>query len=105
MVSQVLKDLDEAGIENVTKAQVRGAIETLLNCQQEDLEQYAEDESHTMLIRIVAQYMLNADEDDRLFQMLLDRAFGKPDQKTDITSDGEQITGIQFVPIDEQGED
>lgn len=101
MVSQVLKDLGDVGIENVTKSQVRGAIEVLLNCQKEDLEQYAEDKNHSMLIRIVARHLVKAGDNERLFDMLLDRAFGKPDQKTDITTGGEKITGIQFVPIDE----
>ena len=45
MVSQVLKDLGDAGIENVTKQQVVGAIETLLNCTQADLEKYAKDKA------------------------------------------------------------
>lgn len=83
MVSQVLDDLDKAGIENVTKAQVRGAIEVLLNCQKEDLLQYANDESHSMLVRIVARHMIKAGDNERVFNWLLDRAFGKPDQVTE----------------------
>jgi hypothetical protein len=33
--------------------------------------------------------------------MLLNRAFGKPDQSTDVTSKGEKITGIEFVIKDD----
>lgn len=104
MVSQVIEDLGDVGIENVTKQQVTGAIEVLLNCQEEDLEQYANDDSHSMLIRIVAQHMIRAGDNEKVFNWLLDRAFGKPDQKTDVTSGGEKITAIQFKPIDESGD-
>lgn len=86
MVSQVLKDLDDAGIEHVTKEQVRGAIEVLLNCQKDDLMQYANDESHSTLIRIVARHLIKAGDNERLFNMLLDRAFGRPDSSVDLTS-------------------
>lgn len=89
MVSQVIDDLGDAGIEHVTKEQVRGAIETLLNCQKEDLMQYANDESHSILVRIVARHMIKAGDNERVFNWLLDRAFGKPDAKVDhVSSDG-----------------
>lgn len=83
MVSQVIKELGDVGIEHVTKEQVRGAIEVLLNCQKDDLMQYANDESHSTLIRIVARHLIKSGDNERLFNMLLDRAFGKPDQKTE----------------------
>lgn len=85
MVSQVIEDLGEAGIEHVTKQQVQGAIEALLNCQRQDLIKYAEDESHSILIRIVARHMIKAGDSDRVFNWLLDRAFGKPEQKTELS--------------------
>lgn len=101
MVSQVLKDLDDAGIEHVTKEQVRGAIETLLNCQKEDLMQYANDESHSMLVRIVARHMIKAGDNERVFNWLLDRAFGKPEQSTDITTDGRSLNEIDYSKLPE----
>lgn len=105
MVSQVLDDLGDAGIEHVTKEQVRGAIETLLNCQEEDLERYSQDNAHSMLVRIVARHMLEARDNDRLFNMLLDRAFGKPKQQTDITSGGEKIEGFNYIPPSDEADD
>lgn len=104
MVSQVLKDLDDAGIEHVTKEQVRGAIEVLLNCQKDDLMQYANDESHSTLIRIVARHLIKAGDNERLFNMLLDRAFGRPDQSTDITSGGERLTEFKVEIVNQKDE-
>ena len=101
MISQVLKDLGDAGIENVTKQQVVGAIETLLNCTQADLEKYAKDKAHSVLIRMVARHMLKSGDNEKIMDMLLNRAFGKPDQSTDLTSKGEKITGIEFVIKDD----
>jgi len=83
MVSQVLKDLEGAGIENVTKQQVIGCIETLLNCTQDDLESYARDKGHSVLIRMVARHLLKSGDNEKILSMLLDRAFGKPDIKTE----------------------
>ena len=83
MVSQVLKDLGDAGIENVTKGQIRGTIETLLNCTQSDLMDYAEDQGHPVYIRMVAHHLIKSGDNERVLNMLLDRAFGKPDQKTE----------------------
>ena len=104
MVSQVIKELGDVGIEHVTKEQVRGAIEVLLNCQKEDLFKYANDEGHSVLIRIVARHLIQSGDNERLFNMLLDRAFGKADQSHDITSDGEQIQGSPIV-INSTGKD
>ena len=80
MVSQVIKDLGDAGIENVTKAQIRGTIETMLNCTRKDLERYAEDESNPVYIRMVARQLIKSGKDEKVFEMLLDRAFGKAGQ-------------------------
>jgi len=91
MVSQVLEELDVAGIEHVTKQQVVGIIETLLNCTKEDLMRYANDEGHSMAVRIVARHMIKSGDNERLFNMLLDRAFGKADSSVDVTSDGKRI--------------
>jgi hypothetical protein len=83
MVSQVIQDLSSEGIEHVKKSHIIGAIEVLLNCTESELEAYANDKSQSQLIRIVAKHLLKAGDDNKLFSMLLDRAFGKPDKTID----------------------
>lgn len=103
MVSQVIKELGDNGIENVTNSQVIGAIETLLNCQKGYLLNLSQDESHSMLIRIVAKNIINAESDGKLLDQILDRAFGKPNQKTEI-SGGLEIKKIQRTIVDPANE-
>lgn len=83
MVSQVISELEETGIEHVTKQQVQGAIETLLNLKHDELKKYAVDEEHSALIRIVARHLLKSGDDERVFRMISEMAFGKPDQHTE----------------------
>lgn len=91
MVSQVLEELDEAGIESIKKSQVRDTIEVLLNLTKPEVKELAQSDNQSMLIRIVARHLHKAGDNERVMKMLLDRAFGKPEQKTDVTSKGEHI--------------
>jgi len=102
MVSQVIADINEAGIENVTKAQVRGCIEVLLNCKEDDLRKYAKDKDHSVMVRMVARHLLKSGDNERVLQMMLDRAFGKPDQSKDITSGGEKITNFKVEIVNNE---
>jgi hypothetical protein len=104
MVSQVIKELGNSGIEHVTKEQVRGAIETLLNCQRKELLNMVEDEGHSVLIRIVARHLIKAGDNDRILNMLLDRAFGKPDQKTEHSGEM-KLTGSPIIIDNAQGKE
>ena len=50
---------------------------------------------------MVARHLLKSGDNEKIMDMLLNRAFGKPDQSTDVTSGGEKITGIEFVIKDD----
>lgn len=87
LVSSVLKSLKEEGVEAVKKAEVVTAIEMLLNCTENEIMKFSRDRKQSALIRIVATQIIKSVGKDgtRIFEMLLDRAFGKADQKVEST--------------------
>jgi len=84
LVGQVVKELNEKGVKNVTAQQVVGTIETLLNCTESAIKRYATDSKQPMFIRMIAQHMMDAEDNSKILEMLLDRAHGKAVQKQQI---------------------
>jgi len=89
LVSQVLKDLKEAGAEAVSPGQVSDVITVLLNLPVEMVKKIAEDKKLPILIqRTARRFAGSSDKDwDWVLSNNLDRAHGKATQKTDVTGD------------------
>lgn len=79
MVSQVIKDLEEKGIEGVSPSQVVGLYERLLNTTIMELTELANNEGAGWEIRQTAKYMLKNPE--KAWNDIHDRAHGKAVQK------------------------
>lgn len=97
LVKQILKDFKDAGIDRLTKLDVIESIEILFNSTDQKIKEVAQDENAPIFIRIAARHMIKAGNRENVFELLLSRAYGKPQQ--DITSDGEKIGDvvIKFV--------
>lgn len=108
LVSQVLKDLKEAGAEAVSPGQVSDVITVLLNLPVEMVKKIAEDKKLPILIqRTARRFAGSSDKDwDWVLSNNLDRAHGKAKQSTDITSNGKEISQSPFsiLPIEKQEE-
>lgn len=104
LVSKVIDQLGKNGIENVTREQVVGAIEVLLNCTEEEIKQLAKDEGQSALIRILCSHIGRSGTkgSEKVFNMLLDRAFGKPDQKLTANLD---YSSVYPDPVDTEDKD
>lgn len=94
LVSQVLKDLKEAGAEAVSPSQVSDVITVLLNLPVEMVRKIAEDKKLPILIqRTARRFAGSSDKDwDWILSNNLDRAHGKAKSSTDITTNGKDIT-------------
>ena len=76
MISHVLHEMKQQGIEQVTKAQIVGLFESLLNCTEHDLNKYLNDKEQPMLNRIVIKAMLDK-RGFEIIEKILDRVHGK----------------------------
>lgn len=92
-VGLILGELEKEGYMPVTKSQVVDMYLTLLNVEQEQLTKIVNDHNNPMLNRIVAKRLL-AKDGFEIIEKMLDRAIGKAEQKTDITSDGKVLPAI-----------
>jgi len=83
LVGQVLYDLKEKGISPVSPDQVKGIYETLINCTIAEITEKAKDEQQSALVRIICKAILSG-KGFEVLEKLIDRAHGKPIQKTNI---------------------
>jgi len=108
LVSQVLKDLKEAGAEAVSPSQVSDVITVLLNLPVEMVRKIAEDKRLPILIqRTARRFAGSSDKDwDWVLSNNLDRAHGKSKSSTDITTNGKDITTnpLDGLPVERQAE-
>lgn len=89
LVSQVLKDLKEAGAEAVSPGQVSDVISVLLNLPKDMITKIAADQKLPILVqRTARRFVGSSDKDwDWVLSNNLDRAHGKAVQKTDVSGD------------------
>lgn len=103
LVSSVIKELQEKGVEPATAPEIKDSYLRFLNLSEKELTEIAQDKEQPMLNRIVANSIIG-NKGFEVIQQLLDRAIGKANQSIDHTSLGEQIqpTIIQLTkPKDE----
>jgi len=92
-VGSVLKELKEKGFVAVTKHQVVETYLTLVAVNNDALRDIIADDHSPVLNKIVAKRLLNKDGFE-IIEKMLDRAIGKAEQKTDLTSNGQTLPAI-----------
>jgi len=94
LVSQILRDVKDDGMEAVTASQVSDVISVLLNYSVEQVKKIAEDKTLPILIQRTARRFAGAsDKDwDAVVEKALDRAHGKSTNRHEISGkDGDPI--------------
>lgn len=95
LVSSVVKELNEKGVEQVTPVQIVGLFQSLLNLTEPELKTIINDPQQPMLNRIVAKNMLDK-KGFEIIERMLDRVHGKA-----MTTVEQKIeTNINVTPIE-----
>jgi len=94
LVSNILIEFKNNGIEQVTKAQVLSLFESLFNLTQFELSEILNDTTQPMINRIVVKAMLDK-KGFEIIEKMLNRAHGMPEQKKDL--DLNLNKGIEIV--------
>lgn len=99
LVSTVLLELKENGVEPVSVSQIKDLYLSFLNLTIKEQTEIAKDDKQPAINRIVCKALLSNKGFDAV-KDLLDRAIGKAQQQIDHTSEGEKIqpTIIQLTP-------
>jgi hypothetical protein len=100
LVSDVIKELDNQGIKPVTKQEIQDVYMRLINLEMPDLEAKVKDSKQPALVRIVGKAILSG-KGYEVVERMLDRSIGKPDTKTDITTNNKDIN-TNITLTDEQ---
>ena len=90
LVSDVIKELENQGIKPVTKQEIQDVYMRLINLTIPDLEAIVKDNKQPALVRIVGKAILSG-KGYEVIERMLDRSIGKPDSKTDITTNNKDI--------------
>lgn len=96
LVSDVIKELDNQGIKPVTKQEIQDVYMRLINLEMPDLEAKVKDSKQPALVRIVGKAILSG-KGYEVVERMLDRSIGKPDTKTDITTNGKDLAPTTIV--------
>ena len=85
LVSNIIEELKEKGVERVSQTDVKDTFLMLINLEIAELETMVNDKDQPVLVRIVGKEMLGGKGFD-VIEKMLDRAMGRPDSKIDLTS-------------------
>ena len=96
LVSDVIKELENQGVKPVTKQEIQDVYMRLINLEMPDLEAKVKDSKQPALVRIVGKAILSG-KGYEVVERMLDRSIGKPDAKTDITTNGKDIAPTTIV--------
>jgi 2-phosphoglycerate kinase len=100
LVSDVIKELENQGVKPVTKQEIQDVYMRLINLEMPDLEAKVKDSKQPALVRIVGKAILSG-KGYEVIERMLDRSIGKPDTKTDITTNNKDIN-TNITLTDEQ---
>ncbi len=100
LVSDVIKELENQGIKPVTKQEIQDVYMRLINLTIPDIEAKVKDNKQPALVRIVGKAILSG-KGYEVIERMLDRSIGKPDSKTDITTNNKDIN-TNITLTDEQ---
>ncbi len=84
LVSSVIKNLKEKGVESVSKTDIRDTFLMLINLNISELKDIQNDVEHPAIVRIVAKEMLGGKGFD-VIEKMLDRAIGKSEENINST--------------------
>ena len=79
MVSSVIKDLKEVGVEETTSVEIKAVYLMLVNLTIAEIEEKVKDDNQPALVRIVGKEVLSGKGFD-IIEKMLDRAIGKAQQ-------------------------
>ncbi len=79
MVSGIITELKERGVEKVSPADVKEVFLMLINLEKNEIEEISEDEKQPIITKIVSKEMLSGKGFD-IIEKMLDRAIGKADE-------------------------
>lgn len=100
MVSHWLKEFKDMGLEPVTSEQIKGMIENLLNQDKAGLDKIATNETAPVGLRLLARYIIKADNKEQILEFLLSRAHGKVNQHIELTGENGGAILIKNVGVD-----
>ena len=100
LVSTVVKELNDKGVEQVTSAQITGLFQSFLNLTEPDLKAVVNGKDEPMLNRIIAKSMLEK-KGFEIIEKMLDRAHGKAQNKVEHSGEIKQDTVIEITGLDE----
>lgn len=95
-IASVNVELEAKGIKAATKQDIIDCYLRLMNIDLPDLTEMIKDEKQPAMIRIVGKSILSGKGFD-VIEKILDRGIGKPDNKTDITTNGKDITPPKII--------
>jgi hypothetical protein len=90
LISQTIKDLKEAGVKETTSVEIKAVYLMLINLTKKDLQDKMADPDQSILVRTVADAIING-KGFEIIEKMLDRSIGKAQDKVDITSGGEKV--------------
>jgi hypothetical protein len=103
LFSEVLLDLKSKGGGVVKSANVLEATEIVLALNEDEIAELAYDKKQPLLLRIVAERLLDSDKRFEAMEILLSRAHGKPKQSMEIGGENGGAIKFDFSPKIIQG--
>lgn len=100
MVSSVIKDLRDVGVEETTSAEIKAVYLMLVNLTIAEIEEIVKDDNQPALVRIVGKEVLSGKGFD-IIEKMLDRAIGKSQQSIDHTSKGDKVQPTTIIFTDD----
>lgn len=97
-VASINLELEKRGITEVSKDDIKSCYLRMINMTITELEEISESENEPTLYRVVAEALLSG-KGFEIIEKLLERAIGKPEQKSDIKLDAELNIKDPFAQI------
>jgi hypothetical protein len=95
LVSQVIVDMENDGVEAARPTDIKKVYLMLVNCRMPELKAYVEDGNQSFLVRTVAKHMLGG-KGFEILEKILDRSMGKAAQMAVEEAEAEKKV-INFV--------
>lgn len=84
LVSSVIAELKERGVEQVSRSDVKEVFMMLVNLETKEIEEIVKDKRQPALVRIVSKELLGG-KGFEIIEKMLDRAMGKADSKIELS--------------------
>ncbi len=89
-ISSVNKELEEKGVTEATPNDIKSCYLRIINLSEEEIKTLSEDTKQPALVNVVSKAIMKGKGLD-IIEKLLDRAIGKAQQHTDLTTAGEKL--------------